>query len=358
MIKPRSVVKYLPVLLVLLFSCREIYNPEELETGKSIPVIQGRIVKNESPSVVISRAMDYESQEPDYISGAEVIVTDDKGNTVTLTESTPGHYFDAMNEMPGETGTGYKLEVKTGGEEFVSSMVTIPDAPVIDSLYAVQGTKEFYSYNVYNQPVSTTFEGLYIETSLTATGESTVYYRFNTAVIEESTCVKYPGTMRATPMYLWEPSTLDGIYSVDFTIKSDNREVRPEHPNGFLKYFVGEPESEDYSTRHISCWIITLKVYAIPLEVYNYYNSIGKQLNSNDQIFAPVPSQIKSNIRCTTNPLQLVTGVFEATSYITLYKAFRWVNKNTFTYKNLESFPEGIKKGFQTNYPPEFWISF
>ena len=79
-------------MLLLLFSCREVYYPEGLNSGKAIPVIQGRIAEDESPTVVISRAMDYENAVPDYISGAEVIVSDNKGNEVTLTESTPGHY--------------------------------------------------------------------------------------------------------------------------------------------------------------------------------------------------------------------------------------------------------------------------
>ena len=73
-----------PVLFLLHFSCREVYYPEKLNTGKAIPIIQGQIAEDESPTVVISRAMDYESAEPGYISGAEVIVSDNKGNEVTL----------------------------------------------------------------------------------------------------------------------------------------------------------------------------------------------------------------------------------------------------------------------------------
>ena len=49
-----------PVMLLLLFSCREVYYPEELNSGKAIPIIQGQITEDESPTVVISRAMDYE----------------------------------------------------------------------------------------------------------------------------------------------------------------------------------------------------------------------------------------------------------------------------------------------------------
>ena len=155
-----------------------------------------------------------------------------------LTEGMPGHYVVAEGEMYGVVGTAYKLEVKIEGEEFVSSMVTMPEKPIIDSLYAEPGTNEAYFYNQYNQPVSITYDGLYISTSLSAKGDSTVYYRFNTAVLMESTCIKYPGTTNATPVYIWEPSTMDYVYSVDFTVKSNNREVRPGHPNRFSPVFL------------------------------------------------------------------------------------------------------------------------
>jgi hypothetical protein len=349
-----------PVILLLLLSCREVYYPEGLNSGKAIPIIQGRIAEDESPTVVLSRAMDYESAVPDYISGAEVIVSDNKGNVVTLTESTPGHYVDAVRELFGIVGTAYKLHVKMeDGEEFESSMVIMPKKPIIDSLYAEPGTKKTHSYDQYSRPISVTYEGLYFSTSLSANGDSTLFYRFNTSALKESTCIRLPGTPSAMPMYIWEPSALDFIYSVDFTVNSAGRQVRPEHPIGFVRYFY-DPSMATviYSAPLIIGWVVTLKVIAISSDVYNYYQSVGTQLNSNDQMFAPVPSQVKSNIHCTTDPDLPVVGVFEASSSATYYKAFRWISMDTYEYINLESFPDNIQAGTKLNFPPSFWISF
>jgi hypothetical protein len=349
-----------PVMLLLLSSCREVYYPEGLTTGKAIPIIQGRIAEDESPTVVISRAMDYESAMPEYISGAEVIVSDNKGNEVTLTEGIAGHYVDALGEMYGIIGTSYKLQVKMKeGEEFESSIVTLPERPNIDSLYAEPGTKQATGYNQYDKPYSVTYEGLHISTSLSINGDSTLFYRFNTSVLEESTCIRDPGSPNAMPMYIWEPSALDNVYSVDFTVKSGNRQVLPEHPIGFLRYFY-DPSlgTRFYSAPIIIGWVITFKVYAISSDVYHYYQSIGNQLNSSDQMFAPVPSQVKSNIQCTTHPELPVIGVFDATSSSTCYKGFRWIDMHTYEYVNLESFPDDIQRGSKYNFPPDFWISF
>jgi hypothetical protein len=358
--KKQYITLIFPVMLLLLFSCREVYYPEDMNSGKAIPIIQGQIAEDESPTVVISRAMNYESAVPDFISGAEVIVSDNKGNQVTLTESAPGHYVDAVREIFGTVGTAYKLQVKMeDGEEFVSSIVTMPGRPYMDSLYAEPGTKKATGYDQYNNPYSVTHEGLYFSSSLSANGDSTIFYRFNTSVLKESTCIKNPGTPNASPMFIWEPSTLDYIYSVDFTVKSASGQVRPEHPLGFVRYFYDPTlATVNFSAPIITGWVVSLKVYAISSDVYDYYQSVGAQLNSNDQMFAPVPSQVKSNIHCTTNPELPVVGVFEAISSRTFYKAFRWISLDTYEYINLESFPEDIQAGSKLYSPPGFWISF
>jgi hypothetical protein len=358
--KKQHILFVYPFMILLLISCREVYYPEGLNTGKTIPIIQGQITEDESPTVVLSQAMTYESAVPDYISGAEVIVSDDKGNEVTLTESTPGHYVDAVMEMSGAVGTSYQLRVKMeAGEEFISSMVTMPEKPFIDSLYAVPGTKLAHAYDQYNQPISVTHEGLYLSTSLSSKGDSTLFYRFNTSVLKESTCIRYPNTPNSSPMYIWEPTTLDYVYSVDFSVSSGDGQVRPEHPLGFVRYFFDPTLATiNFSAPIITGWVVSLKVYSISFDVYNYYQSVGDQLNSNDQMFAPVPSQVKSNIHCTTHPELPVIGIFEANSSTTYYKAFRWISLDTYEYINLESFPDDIQEGSKLYLPPSFWISF
>jgi hypothetical protein len=357
--KSQNIKLLFPVMILLLSSCREVYYPDDLSSGKAIPVIQGRINEDEPPTVVISRAMDYESAVPEYISGAYVILSDNKGNEVTLTESTPGHYVDAIRGMVGTVGTSYQLRVNIEEEEYVSSMTTMPEKPVIDSLYAVPGTRQAQGYDQYSRPISVIHEGLYFSTSLSANGDSTIFYRFNTSVLTESTCIRYPHTPNSSPMFIWTPSRLDFIYSVDFTVNSDGGQVRPEHPLGFVRYFYDPTlETVNFSAPIIIGYVVSLKVFAISSEVYNYYQSIGFQLNSNDQMFAPVPSQVKSNIHCTTHPELPVIGVFEATSSSTQYKAFRWIDLDTYESFDLESFPEDIEAGSKLYFPPSFWVSF
>ncbi len=165
----------------------------------------------------------------------------------------------------------------------------------------IPGTQEGHVYDQFNKPVAVTYEGLYFSASLSANGDSTQFYRFNTTVLTESQCLKWPGTPSSSPMYIWQTSTLDNIYSVDFTVNSDGGQVRPERTLGFVQYFYDPSMATDlYTAPIITGWVVSLNVYSISSDVYNYYQSVGAQLNSKDQMFAPVPSQVKSNIYCST----------------------------------------------------------
>ena len=74
-----------------------------------------------------------------------------------------------------------------------------------------QALKKRTGYDQFNNPYSVTHEGLYFSTSLSANGDSTLFYRFNTSVLKESTCMKYPGTPNASAnVYLGDVYT--GLY--------------------------------------------------------------------------------------------------------------------------------------------------
>ena len=93
-------------------------------------------------------------------------------------------------------------------------------------------------------------------------------------------------------------------------------------------------------------------------KVYQYYNSIAQQLNAGNSIFAPVPSQIKGNMICVSDPGEKVIGVFEAASETIIYKGFSWKNLDEYKSIILESFPDSVGNGEVMNMQPDFWIQF
>jgi len=355
----RKLFFFSPVIL-LFITCREVYYPEEVISNQSIPVIQGRICENEIPVVTLSWALGYKDQTTAYISGAQVYISDDLGNSVDLYETSAGNYTNSAEEFKGIQGRTYTLHtVLPDGYEYVSSPALLQTNPFVDSIYAEPETREFYVYNSNGEPILENQEGLYVWADLSANSTSPLYYRFNTEVVKEMIYSVDVSTPSARSVYMWETFTLDNIYSVDNSIISNDRQVLREHPVGFMRYFYDtELETETSTAPFTIGWVLIFKAYAISGEVFDYYNSIAQQLNSDDQLFAPVPSQIKSNIQCISDQDKEVIGVFEASSVTTVYRAFAFKNLEVCITKDLSDFPEDIHSGSLVGFPPDFWIFF
>lgn len=362
-------------ILILGFACKEVYYPSDIDANVKIPVIQASIMENGYPMVTLSWAFGYkdtlQAYQQQYISGAEVFVSDNLGNSVELKENSSnvglnsasigyGTYSPTSGDIIGVQGRSYTLQVKLpDGSEYSSAPVPLVKSPFIDSLYANPVSKTVYTYNSDNEPIGEQQQGLDILADLSGNTDSLLYYRFNTKVVQEMIIVVDPNTIGAHSVYLWSSSNLDNTYSVDLTLPQNNRQVLREHSVGFLRYFYDySRETPDQSAPYTIGWVLIFNVYSISGSVYNYYNSIAQQLNSNNQMFAPVPSQIRSNIHCVSDPNKVVLGAFEASSNTTIYMAFRWMGLHGYQSKVLSYFPDYIYGGSQADFPPDFWINF
>jgi hypothetical protein len=163
---------------------------------------------------------------------------------------------------------------------------------------------------------------------------------------------------QAYNIYIWErPAVIDDFYSVDFTNANNGRQILPQHKICYLQW-IEKPPKYAIATKSSTPWVLILKVYAISAGVYDYYHSIDQQLNSDNHMFAPVPSQIKTNIHCINDPARTVSGVFEASSMAVSYKAFLYINRDQLRSKILSGFPDSLGSGQVGENPPDFWITF
>ena len=328
--KVYKIPEILLVMVIIFTSCRELYFPDDIRSLEQTPVIRGIICEGSTPVVSITYAMGYYETTEIPVSDATVVVTDNLGNQVELLEESAGSYKPASDEFKGVIGRTYTLHVITSdGNEYESDPVIINERPVIDSIYARLGELEVILYNPDGEPYTDKIHnGFYLFADLSAETNSTVYYRFNTSVIRLfSYLIQPPMAQQASSIYIWErPDVIDDFYSVAFIIENNDRQILPGHEIGYLQWIDNPPR---YAiTSSTTPWVLILKVYAISAGVYDYYHSIDQQLNADNQMFAPVPSQVKTNIHCINDPVRTVSGVFEASSMAVSYKAFLFINKN------------------------------
>ena len=119
-----------------LYACEDVINPE-LEIAQPVLVIDAWL--NNEPGakqINITRSQPYfENVLPPGVSGAVVTVTDDAGKVYSFKESGPGLYewTPTGNEVFGEVGRSYTLQVQEGNETYISES-RMGRVPAIDSI--------------------------------------------------------------------------------------------------------------------------------------------------------------------------------------------------------------------------------
>ncbi|HEX2396390.1 MAG TPA: DUF4249 family protein [Bacteroidales bacterium] len=347
---------YIILLSWVLISCREMYYPDDVKSPELIPVIQGRILANQPPEVKLYWAVSFGDDQVRVISDAEVYILDDYGFTVQL-QLHDGIY--TTGDMAGEVGVTYTLRVVLNdGREYVSIPQYLQVAPKIDSLYAVPGKRITYVYSAYNTPVYNEEQGLFIRSDLTSYESNTQYYKFHTFVVKLSSYQEAINTPGPYNVYIWETTGMDNSYAVDFSVDNNSKQVLCNHSVGFLRYYYDPSlRTESKTAPFTSAWVVTQTIYSISADVYQFYNSVGRQLSANDQIFAPVASQVKSNIHCISDSGEKVIGKFEASSATIIYKVFGWIDLNRYNSMDLDYYPE-VGDGSVEKFPPDFWLYF
>lgn len=116
-----------------LFSCEKVIQIDFKDSDARI-VIEGELTDDASQpqTITISKSTDFQTTNDQlFVSGAVVLISDDQGNSVQLTETSPGKY--QTTNLAGISGRTYNLSVNYDGKEY-SSTCTMPQKTPIDSL--------------------------------------------------------------------------------------------------------------------------------------------------------------------------------------------------------------------------------
>ncbi|MGL5891211.1 MAG: DUF4249 domain-containing protein, partial [Bacteroidia bacterium] len=122
------------VAALVFGSCQKVI---DIDLNSSDPklVIECLITDSlSSYTVNLTRTIDYfDGGAIPQVSGAQVVISDDAGNTETLTESQPGVYVTATTQ--GVAGRTYFLSVTVDGKSYTAQS-RMPNEVPFDSVYA------------------------------------------------------------------------------------------------------------------------------------------------------------------------------------------------------------------------------
>ena len=134
--------RYILLLLIVqvLNSCISQFIPKTSE-DKELLVVEGLITDNTDINTIkLSRSLPLGTKVTlNPVSGYLVTISDDLGNTYSLTETTPGTYVTNPSEFRGMVGRSYTLHINPNSPNnshfYESYPVEMKPVPPIDSLY-------------------------------------------------------------------------------------------------------------------------------------------------------------------------------------------------------------------------------
>jgi len=306
MLKRIQIVLFIAAGTLIFGTCTE---PFEMETTayEDILIINASIsAESKNHEIYISRS--YASgEEPKLISGAEVEVVADNGDSFQFEQIAPGIYRSTISFAP-IPGTDYQLNLKDeNGESYTSAKVRLTEPTTVDQITARRTLNEqgedgvqIYVDGSATAANSTYFRYEYVETyriesfynpmkELVVVSESPPILELREKEREEKVCY---ATQESNSIFIAETNHLGDNKVMDFPLHFMERRDR----------------------RIAIRYSILVKQYALTSSSYEFYRTL-KDLSSSSNLFSQVqPGLIVGNIENTGSGKTKVIGLFETVS--------------------------------------------
>ncbi len=286
-------------LLAILLSmgCREKFEAEISSPTSGYLIVDGYINTGKGPTeILLSRSIGLKEDERNTSElKALVQVEDDKSNIYKLLEVAPGFYSQNLNL----SGTGkYRLRIKTlNGKEYLSEYVDSKITPRIDSVSWKR-----------------TADGVQLYVNTQDPSNNTRYYQWDFQEAweyrsETNSEIKYIAAQNriadrtdAEQIYrCWKIRKSKNIF-INSTAKL-TKDVVSLNPLLFIK-----SGSQELGQRYR----LIVKQHALSREAYEFFEKIKKNSEGMGSIFDPQPAEIRGNVKCISQPGEIVIGYVSA----------------------------------------------
>jgi Domain of unknown function (DUF4249) len=297
-------VRFILVGMVIItgYACRDIYKPTIISSPESYLVVEAVLNAGPGPTAIkLSRTFKLDDTAKLQGEINANVVVEGKDNTTRQLDMTGEGIYSSPSL--GMTLNGeYRLRITTAnGKEYLSDYMVAKKTPPIDSLEFKQEEKGVQIYvNTHDDSNNTR----YYRWDFDETWEIWSYYyssyKYENEIVrprvfgeDVSTCWKYASS---NTIVLGSSARLQS----DYIFRA---------PVTFINY-DNKTGTEKLAVRYS----ILLRQYALDKRGYEFYEMMKKMTEGLGSIFDPQPSELKGNIKCTTDPQELVIGYVTASS--------------------------------------------
>ncbi len=306
-----SVNKLTVLLLILtgLYACLEPFNATVGNKASSYLVVEGLISNNNvAHTIKLTRSVANIDKKGKPVTGAFVVIEDDLGTNVVLTETDSGRYVTDTCNFRGVPGRTYTLYIRTNnGREYRSSPCLMKPSSRIDSIFFRPGND--YSYETTGQ-----YNGVGLYVSGNANSDNINYLRWSYKE-DWKFSVRFQPFEVPTPdgeweafssnVYCWKSATSSDVMLYSFENQSGRSVIDKE------LYFIPAMESDRLGMRYSTL----VEQYSISKEEYEFWRKMKQQSSGVGSIFGEQPFSIHGNIKNINDPSENVLGYFQVAGY-------------------------------------------
>lgn len=336
---------------LVLAGCQDVFMPD-VETVEPVIYIEcmfTSLPENHEVKVFYTRSFNDRPYYP-YEDNAIVEIEDGKGNIIPFYYRDNGIYkCDTNNIYMAELGESYVLRVSTSdGEIYESSPQTVKECPEISNLFCRFDREVYLDQNLNNDYLEIQREGIKIISETQGISPVHNYYFYRWTGYEQH--VNIISTLSGESSYL--------IYRHRPIMSKYRYTIRTGNADQFLDFEIKNQELLFISTEDMSNYIqpfpdtlfvlqdnwfdgllFRLQQLSVSDNAYSFWRDAELQLEANGRLFDPVAPQLKGNIKCITDSMKDVIGIFNASHVTERYAYFYIDYKNRTTTLDLEGFP-------------------
>ena len=279
------------LLCLILCGCITEYKPKGIDEVAEILVVEGIITDDESyitlsRSVTMSEA-DASWMSTQYVRNASVFVECDDNTRIAGYPDynagfNGGRYVIHTGKLNPERQ--YRLQIEIDAIEYRSEFSYPMQTPEIDSIFWMKRDR--------GQPVM-----IYVATH---DPEGQIqFYRWSYKEDWEYHSDVY---LDGYPFYCWSMSS-----NKDIMLGSTEKTVIGKLMDKVI-------EISPYDRKLSYLYRIDIKQNLISKKAYDYFSNIKKNTQQTGSIFAPIPSELRGNISCVTDPVRPVIGFVDVSS--------------------------------------------
>ena len=295
------------LLLLFAFGCKEKYISPVVSPNTGYLVVEGVINSGSGETnITLSRTTKLTNQSVVFESGANVFVESEDKALIALKEINTGHYSVSNLNLP--ITKKYRLSIVTkDGKTYKSDLASIKNNPPIDSVSWRREGRDIQLYVNTHDPNNNTkyYQWEYAETwEIHSYYLSTLKYKVGTnnkgattysAVYNDSSSFG----VDMTKYFCWktEPST---NIMTGSTVSLANDVINLP--------LINIPAD---SWKMNILYSVNTKQYSLSQGRYEFLQRMKKNTEGTGSVFDAQPSELNSNIHCTSNPNEPVIGYID-----------------------------------------------